>query len=1834
MIENGASTEQASAIAFFFYVSDAKEWKDDIDLPYELEKGWLDELPEEFARFMKKWPERKFPEELLPLKAPSRQDLDKVVVSSMARISSAGTPVDVTDYTSLYNVERNQPFGNYFNNHNENINTSSGSLMITQTDFVLPGRYGNDFAFTRYYDSSQSKLEEFVLYDILYFVINAGSYSVWDTSWDTITNPDGSYYTVSYFSEISYNSQTSDDGYAYGIESRYECINYFYAPPDNYDPYNTTTTLLWSNQAAVYPAPEDVTEVSDPVIEIEPYQLSKKATSLASGWNLDFPVYEKGSAGSYIHLGSQGTYKIKSDGYLDKRDSKDIRAVASKEYSYGGVISEWKMTIDGGTTWYFNSRGNPIAKKDRFGQYIRITYDTAGRISKIFDTVGRTIRFTYETSSVVVNVHEDDAISSPILSTWIYNLASTSVGSWKKLISVQPPTGPSTYYSYDEVEARISYGYLIDHFKRLMLSAITHPTQGTSHYSYTQRLRYIFGDNPSMPAGQSDNFAEYILTERYDEIPALEYSGGGLIPSTHSEQRIQFSYGTWDSATNSYTTTATTTISAGEVGKAPAVEKWVYDRLNRQKQHIMTGQECGDDRQKTETVTTTYSYADEDKRTPRSISEETSYSGSSEKTSKETITFYNDHGRPVKVLEPDGTMREYQYDSTYWLTTREYSYYIKDAAGNKLGKETRYTLDSTKTKPLLKQEAVVCMTPTNTFNDVQGPTGLLPNNGSTVWNPLWSTGGDIVSKIVVTIDWSTGGWWGDNQYAIYIKRSKDTSWGSAYYVSPFIDGGLFAKKGTNTTDVIFPEPGFWDIKVLEICGVNTIKAMTAKVAQYALEGTQDYVSTGFAYSTGYPGNIVTVTTYAPYANDNNPQASESVTTYVYDALWNAYPVQQETAVTRADGSLGYSRATAAYDKLGRPTTVRQEGSQGLPSETSYQYDALGRVTLITNPPHEGSLTSTKGVVYNDSQRSVEITNEVGNKIRNTYDGKGRLIASEYLDGGIWKLASHVKYDSLGMETEVTDALGNKTSRQYDAFGREIKVVRPDQTFIETWYANANIALAANPTIDMSLPAGFGSVATKGWKKAVDSGGIASYEGYDLMGRTIWAANDPKTSPPAGAPIWDMVRYEYDALGRMTKSAVRRTDTTWDITAYSYVNAQGKQNPFGKPMSMDLPGTTEGIHSYAYDGRGNLTSETIGASVGMTSSYDELGRKKQAVYSDGTSQTATRFFYDCRDCLTAAEQYENGVLQNSLEMEYNQRGWQISETLHKGAETWALGYGYNATGARTKVIYPDGTYVDYEYDGRGLLSRIPGLFEYLPGYGAAGFSYDANGRLTKARSVNGVTTVRSYDALGRLGGISVGRLQPGDIFSQVYQYTSRDLLSGITEYDGASRALQFGYDNAGRLTSSDIFGYQDRVKVFYSYDGAGNRLSETWKDAQGLTVESFNYTYNPGNYLVNRGSSSFGTGSYGQITSRTEAGVTTTYAYNPMKMMKEASEAGVTLAKYEYDALGRRIISWLDDEWRTVSLWSGNDSIYEIRQEWATPPPNPPTETITRYVAVNGQYLAKLVGSAVVMQLYFHHTDMVGTVRAVTDVSGAVIARYAYEPFGSLTTASGLIDGELHRFTGKPSDLETSLSYFNARYYDPTLGRFTSADPAKDGLNWHVYGNLNPYSRVDRDGLSSTAVMQDQICLDYGSMMGDIGAGIIIVPWFVKVVDWINTTFFAKKADVEEKITNQVKTVTFHMGKIGGMNSNNPDPNKNKETWTKHMKNAFNQIRKLMGKLPPKANLFDIIRSGYELDKAFFKTVAIPFYEALKYVAPMLGIDINDLTWGLPKFYDALDKFNK
>ena len=47
---------------------------------------------------------------------------------------------------------------------------------------------------------------------------------------------------------------------------------------------------------------------------------------------------------------------------------------------------------------------------------------------------------------------------------------------------------------------------------------------------------------------------------------------------------------------------------------------------------------------------------------------------------------------------------------------------------------------------------------------------------------------------------------------------------------------------------------------------------------------------------------------------------------------------------------------------------------------------------------------------------------------------------------------------------------------------------------------------------------------------------------------------------------------------------------------------------------------------------------------------------------------------------------------------------------------------------------------------------------------------------------------------------------------------------------------------------------------------------------------------------------------------------------------------------------------------------------------------------------------------------------------------------------------------------------TGLYYFNARWYDPKLGKFITEDPARDGINWYVYVLNNPLRFIDPSGL--------------------------------------------------------------------------------------------------------------------------------------------------------------------
>lgn len=101
-----------------------------------------------------------------------------------------------------------------------------------------------------------------------------------------------------------------------------------------------------------------------------------------------------------------------------------------------------------------------------------------------------------------------------------------------------------------------------------------------------------------------------------------------------------------------------------------------------------------------------------------------------------------------------------------------------------------------------------------------------------------------------------------------------------------------------------------------------------------------------------------------------------------------------------------------------------------------------------------------------------------------------------------------------------------------------------------------------------------------------------------------------------------------------------------------------------------------------------------------------------------------------------------------------------------------------------------------------------------------------------------------------------------------------------------------------------------------------------------------------------------------------------------------------------------------------------------------------------------------------------HVDALGSPVATTDVSGNLIDRTTYEPYGGEVGGS-VKDGP--GYAGHVTDAATGLSYMEQRYYDPLVSTFLSVDPvsAQQGggaqFNRYRYANGNPYAFVDPDG---------------------------------------------------------------------------------------------------------------------------------------------------------------------
>ena len=297
-------------------------------------------------------------------------------------------------------------------------------------------------------------------------------------------------------------------------------------------------------------------------------------------------------------------------------------------------------------------------------------------------------------------------------------------------------------------------------------------------------------------------------------------------------------------------------------------------------------------------------------------------------------------------------------------------------------------------------------------------------------------------------------------------------------------------------------------------------------------------------------------------------------------------------------------------------------------------------------------------------------------------------------------------------------------------------------------------------------------------------------------------------------------------------------------------------------------------------------------------------------------------------------------------------------------------------------------------------------------------------------------------------------------SYAYDYTGNiiNLTDPLTYPDGKSRSRIYKYDDLDRLIEADSESYGGNV--VYQYDKIGNM---TYNCKYG------HYTYDPDHpHAVKE-------------IKKTDGTLAAQYVYD---------DNGNMVNSYSYDRNGvpepdeDRVLTYNYDNMPTSILRNGSttDSDYDANGQRVKKASQTGTTiyvgnlyectggVCTNYIMSGTQIIAQINTSGT----YYFHTDHLGSSSIITDSSGSQVEDIYYYPYGEIKTNVGSTNVR-YKFTGKEYDSEDGLYYYGARYYDPKLARFISADTIVPlpfypiSLNRYAYAYNNPIRVIDLDG---------------------------------------------------------------------------------------------------------------------------------------------------------------------
>jgi RHS repeat-associated protein len=157
----------------------------------------------------------------------------------------------------------------------------------------------------------------------------------------------------------------------------------------------------------------------------------------------------------------------------------------------------------------------------------------------------------------------------------------------------------------------------------------------------------------------------------------------------------------------------------------------------------------------------------------------------------------------------------------------------------------------------------------------------------------------------------------------------------------------------------------------------------------------------------------------------------------------------------------------------------------------------------------------------------------------------------------------------------------------------------------------------------------------------------------------------------------------------------------------------------------------------------------------------------------------------------------------------------------------------------------------------------------------------------------------------------------------------------------------------------------------------------------------------------------------------------------------------------------------------------------------TPAPN---ETWKVYYYAGAQLMAmRVLTGTTGNTLYYLHSDHLGSTSVTTSITGTVLARQDYTPYGSVRSGGGLPTDI--GFTGQRAESGLgSLMYFRARFYSPYLNRWLQPDSIvpepgnPQALNRYAFVYNNPLKYIDPSGHCSDDPDEPTGCLQLGQQI--------------------------------------------------------------------------------------------------------------------------------------------------